>query len=909
MINISFDNAYLLLIAIPLLALVLVPYFITINKDNRDKHVVASLALHLAIIMLASFAMAGTTVTAIITKTNVYVLADVSYSSSHNLDTVDEYVNTVKDELPRNSKMGVICFGANQKVNTPLGGEFETVKNHTVDVSSTDILGALNYAADLFARGDQDVIKRIVLITDGKNTDTQQTEGLANVVKGLVAQGIYVDAMYLDNNIPQGSKELQVTSVDYTKSTYINHETTADVLIQSSYDTSAFAIVRRGGEEIIRDAITLNQGFNVYNVDMPTDVAGTFDYEFEISASEAEGDRNTLNNKIGFTQAIEGDLKVLLVSGNSNDFDLLKSLYGRNAEIKNCTSRNETSAIDVPFSIEELCYYDEIVLSDINILKQVNNVTAFIENLDIVVAQFGKSLLTFGDLKIQNLSEGDEEAVELAEEKVNELERLGNMLPVKFGNADQDEKHVCLVIDISRSMETLYHLVMAKQAAINIVNLLNEQDKITIITFAGESYKEVVNGEVNTPVKRAQIIEKINKLDVLQGTFIGSGMRDAYSVIKGAPEEDRQVMLISDGRNFVNDTNDPAQIAKNMRAEGIVTSAIAIVNDSAENTDDTGSAEGRAYLQNIAKAGSGNFYAADTIEELSDVMFAKVNSDMTDTVITDYASVNVEMRNDKVLKGIDTENIEQVKGYVYSKQKATSNTVLTATYQKANGGTTQAPIYSYWEYGMGKVATFTSALSANMQGNWSEGNGLSFLNNVIATNVPEEKVDYPYTFNVQNYGTYSTVEIVPVLINPDAVAKARITLPDGEPTEPVVLNFDGSRYFYEFVTAQTGKYSIEIIYSYGTKTYENKTFFNISYSPEYDSFVTFDDDDLKFVRSSGNVFSDGTIVIENAEDEVATYTINLTAYLLIIAVVLFVADIAIRKLKWADIKSLFKKQG
>ena len=55
------------------------------------------------------------------------------------------------------------------------------------------------------------------------------------------------------------------------------------------------------------------------------------------------------------------------------------------------------------------------------------------------------------------------------------------------------------------------------------------------------------------------------------------------------------------------------------------------------------------------------------------------------------------------------------------------------------------------------------------------------------------------------------------------------------------------------------------------------------------------------------VSEDGSITIENNENELSTYTLSLTVPLFIAAVVLFVVDIIIRKLKWNDIKSLFVK--
>ena len=48
--------------------------------------------------------------------------------------------------------------------------------------------------------------------------------------------------------------------------------------------------------------------------------------------------------------------------------------------------------------------------------------------------------------------------------------------------------------------------------------------------------------------------------------------------------------------------------------------------------------------------------------------------------------------------------------------------------------------------------------------------------------------------------------------------------------------------------------------------------------------------------------------LENDEKMIDTYTIDFTMPFLIAAAALYVIDVIIRKLKWDDIKSLFKKK-
>ena len=63
------------------------------------------------------------------------------------------------------------------------------------------------------------------------------------------------------------------------------------------------------------------------------------------------------------------------------------------------------------------------------------------------------------------------------------------------------------------------------------------------------------------------------------------------------------------------------------------------------------------------------------------------------------------------------------------------------------------------------------------------------------------------------------------------------------------------------------------------------------------------------MRNNGNVFEGGDIVLRVDENKIATYVLHFTVPFLAIAAALYVADTIIRKLKWADIVSLFKKKA
>ena len=168
MININFDKPLLLLLLIPLLLIVILSYIFTFNKDNRGIRNIISFAIHITLCILITLTITKTTLELIVTKTEVYVLADLSYSSRNSKDLIDEYIENIEDNLPRNSKMGVICFGKDYELLVPLGEKLKSVNEANINNTQTNITAALEYANTLFS---EDVIKRIIIISDGKETN------------------------------------------------------------------------------------------------------------------------------------------------------------------------------------------------------------------------------------------------------------------------------------------------------------------------------------------------------------------------------------------------------------------------------------------------------------------------------------------------------------------------------------------------------------------------------------------------------------------------------------------------------------------------------------------------------------------------------------------------------------------
>lgn len=881
MSSINFDNAYLLLIAIPLVILLSVPFFLAVRKSNVNGHNVTSAVLHVIMALLIAFTAAGTTVITTITETDVYVVADVSYSANRNLDELDEYIKNIT--LPKNSRMGVVAFGKNYRIVTRPGEAFRTVRGAEVDDSETDISGALEYTGTLFRDG---VIKRIVLITDGAETFTSDSNKLKRTIDNLTAQNIHVDAMFLDDNVDDTVNEVQVTSVEYTSNAYLNHKSTATAVIQSSYETDV--IVTLSGDVFsvpVEKSVHLTPGSNSVAFDsLYTSQSGSYSYEISVSA---DSDANSFNNKVSFTQTVSDNVSILLITENRADLTAVGEIYGNTDSVYAPLLQGER----VPYTVEALCAYDEIIISDVDVSKSVANYEMFLESVDTVVSLFGKSLLTVGDTGVQNDFEG-------------KLKRLDDMLPVNYGNGNQDRKLYTIVLDISRSMGTLYKFDRAQKAAIQLLDFLNEDDYAFIIAFYGSFENIYYDPVIYNPEEAKKAISDITVTDLEQGTLMSGGMNDAFEKIKDKDYTEKQLMLITDGLTYSDEKDDPLTVARNMRAYGITVSVMDVGRGADQSNVST---TAKQTLENIANIGGGKYFLVDTEEKLQDVMFGEIADDVNETVVERSTNVTLALRRDEAASGIT--DFSYVDGFMNSKAKASADTVLTVDYFKTSGASITVPLYAHWSYGNGKVASFTSKLSGSWIEPWKRSEGLysGFFSNVISAITPNEKVDYPYVAEIRAENGYAEIGVTPATVRVDATAKISVKAPSGEVTEGV-MSFDSSVYAYRILTPSVGNYEITVTYSYAEKDYVSRFNYTLSYLPEYNSFAVFDAAGLnKVIGANGVVSEDGKLELVNDDREMGTYTLDLTVPLLIACVALFAVDIIIRKLKWSDIKSLFKK--
>ncbi|MBQ9085534.1 MAG: VWA domain-containing protein, partial [Clostridia bacterium] len=748
--SISFDNPLLLLVAIPLLLAVVIPYIIAVRRDNRSVSTVTSFIIHICMTLVVTLAMAGTVYTSVITRTEVIVVADMSDSNKERADEIDGYITELEESLIGNSSLGIVTFGRDYELLVGFDEPRRSVRHTAVDGSATDIASALEYAGGLFSENS---LKRIVLLTDARQTDARQDTALIRTVDNLFATDVQIDAIYLDNNLTEDREEVQVSAVDFTESTYRGHEAEAELLLMSNYSGRCIITLVQDEKELEVRTVNLTPGFNLESFTLPTDKDGVFNYTVSVNA---ESDSNMSNNRLSFSQSVSGELSVLLITSHSSDEAAARAMYGENATI-DVYNINKKDGNRVPYTVEALARYDEILISEVDV-RELVNYGSFVTSLDKVVSLFGKSLVTFGNNNIQNKTD-------------DILDNLQNMLPVSFGNDERDAKLMTILLDMSRSMELAYRMKIAKDAAKSLLNILEDDDRVAIIAFWGEQYTVCLP----TPAsERDELAKKIDGLSPYQGTLIGSAMDRAYEFMVDLDYSDKEVVLISDGLSYIKQSEDDGAIAtaRNMLASGITVSTI---NVFSKETDAV------SMMSGIAEAGGGNYYYIESAESFEEQFSSQIADDLTETVVEADSEVHIKRRSDATVDGLVA--LPNVKGFVIGKAKNNATVVLTVDYIKASGGRAEVPLYAYSDYGNGRVSVFTSALSGAWVEGWVDNDGSTFLSNVATESIPRERIDVPFDFKVHSEGGSALAELIPATLKADAVALLTLTSPSGTTEE------------------------------------------------------------------------------------------------------------------------------
>ena len=125
--NVTLDNPYLLFILIPLSLIVIIPFIIICRKRKLNIQNVTSLILHLIICALISLSLANIKTQQVRHETTIYIVADVSSTTSNVIEQMDEYIEEFNEKLSASSKLGIVAFASSCQELVKPGNEIKSL--------------------------------------------------------------------------------------------------------------------------------------------------------------------------------------------------------------------------------------------------------------------------------------------------------------------------------------------------------------------------------------------------------------------------------------------------------------------------------------------------------------------------------------------------------------------------------------------------------------------------------------------------------------------------------------------------------------------------------------------------------------------------------------------------------------
>ncbi len=865
MSNIKITNPYLLFLFIPLAVLLILSFLIALRKKKKTFSNIMTLIIHLLISFILTLLICDINIVKVEADTEVYILADVS-KSIYTYDEIDNYIKNIKSSLKENEKLGVVCFGNDSELITPLNGKIKSVSQNNVDASTTNYANALSYTASLFSNQFK---KRIILISDGLQTDGDYLKA----INELKAQNIRIDAIFLTNSAIK-ENEVLIKSASLNEKTFINKKESANIIIQSNFNIDSLELnVYKNDALFKKQEVLIKEGNNSIPLALDTTTASLNHYKVEIISSL---DSFKENNTYYFTQYVKEKPEILLICDSYKEANYYGSLFSSCANLTTYQVKQSFS-----YSLDYLCQFDEIIFANID-LKTITNADELLKNINICVSKYGKSFLTLGGEKTY-FSGGFSQSI------------LNDMLPVSVDL--QDTKNTIalfFVIDCSGSMSG-NSLQQAKQGAINCLNLLDDNDMVGVITFS-DSTRVVCSPTKTTIEGKKRLINSINTIDVEDSTVMTPALTKAYDLLKDVAMDNKQIILISDG--YPGDGGQ-LEVANKMKEKGIIMSTI---NIGAGALD---------LMKKLAEATNGKCYSTYYTDNISDIIVKEVGGIVLEPNISQKLILSLN-KLDSSLN--DVNSLPDIGGINYTsiKYNATSSITTSISLKKQGKTIDNVPLYAYWNYGNGRVSAFTSGISNDWLNTWDNKSKdiITFFSNVVFDNLPTSQISSSNDVSIVNNGNTVSISLMPFYLTQGMKYKATISKDDYTISSNLV--YSKGRYTTTLNVNSIGSYELLIEATLGINYESYSYFFDFSYSSEYHLL-----DNPDSILLSEMLLNDGVLIdktddlykICNISFEDVTYKESLALPLIVISLCLFVIDIAIRKIKLSDIKNLFKRSS
>ncbi len=869
-----------------LILLLLIPAITWVGWPGRgygQKREITSLVLRILIILCLVFTLAGLTQVQPGDKLAVVFLLDLSDSMSEAAQLLAiDYLQRAVESMHPNDQAALIVFGADALVDRSMSALPQLNPILSIPTSNqTNLEEAIRLAMAIFP---SDAARRLVILSDGIET----TGNALTAARLAATSGIEVVISPFQVNY---DTEALLSQVDIPNILSEGERFFMDITIQSTSPMPATIQVTSQGELLSQRLVELRRGEHIYSLPLLAGAPGFTDYQILLIP---EQDTYYQNNALSTYSEVTGAPRILVAApptGESMGYagetrpdeysDLVLALQSAGYSL------DTVNPTGLPIELPDLARYASVVLVDVPArqltLRQM-------ETLDTYVRDLGGGLVTVGGPTSYGV--GGYFRTPLAE-----------MLPVDVQIHDEQRRPslaIVFIIDHSGSMSETYgsvtKLELAQEAAIRSVELLFPTDRVGVIAFDETASWVVPMSDLTEP---QQVMDAIGTIRIGGGTDIMAGLEAMATALPDDPALVKHAILLTDGG--ADPTGIPELVSRMYNDYGITLTTIGVGRDAAP------------YLADLAAIGGGRYTFTIDPSTIPAIL-------TEETVLATRAYIVEETTYPQlqswspILEGIDA--FPPLAGYIGTSSRGTARTILVS----AQGD----PLLASWQYGLGRVVSFTSDATNRWAQAWVAWEGFSYFWAQAVESTLNQQLVSPLQIQISQSGEVSTLTVEAMELSHSANGvlrhylndyqlQASLVSPTGEGSMLDLAQVAPGQYQADFQPAEQGVYLIQVT---GQPPDPNgprisaRTGWVLAYSPEYKLFNVDADALVRLAATFGGSLApdDPTELFKHNLPAPRTQT-PIWPWLIMIAAILLPFDIAARRLVLgrADLLRLWTK--
>ncbi|MCR4436779.1 MAG: VWA domain-containing protein [Clostridiales bacterium] len=804
-----------------------------------------AMALRILVLSLLALCLAGFGVRkAPDTATTIFVY-DGSDSAAKAKATAEEFIkDSLKSRKP-SDKIGIVSFGQNAAVDmSPTAKPVFSAVQSKINGNFTNMEQGLKLASSLIPSGEK---KRIVLVSDG----IENAGDAVRQARILRQQGITLDVYPVKT---ASGSEVQLKEVAVPEALRLNEKFDITVKVDSTVETRASLKLFADRELAAEKDIELQEGENTFVFSDTAKKGGLVTYRAVI---QPESDTIEKNNTVSAFTDVEDVARVLAVQDGNEAASELVKILGQDVKVE--VSRPE----NLPVTVEGLQKYDAFILSDVS-AEELDD--RFLNSLEVCIKHQGKGLLVTG---------GENSYAPGGYYKTV----LEKVLPVNMDIKPKQEDPnlgLVLVIDKSGSMSEgqygIAKIELAKEAAIRSTEALKSSDMLGVIAFDSAT-QWVVKMQKPTDLKGIQ--DAIGTIRAGGGTQILPSLKEAYLALKDADTKLKHIILLTDGQA---EKSGYDEVMEGINRAGITLSTVAVGREADS-----------MLLEALSIGGNGRFYQTDVFSDIPKI-FAKETFLAGKTYLNNRTFTPSLNSYSSIIK--DIKAVPPLDGYVGTTPKTAATVVFTSDRDD--------PILATWQYGLGRTAAWTPDAKGMWTSAWMQWDqSPQFWKNLVSWLI-QKKNPEDYSLNASMAAGTGTVELT---LPPENRAQgerveAVLVAPSGAEQTVDLRPVSPGVYRGSFSGDEAGVYIANVSVKDGGDTVKTiRSGVVVPYSPEYNIASTDPEAFLeklaaegggRVLKSGGEVFSGALAPVESITD--------MTPPLLVLAIFLFLLDIALRRL-------------